>query len=340
MKRYIILFFICVCMSCVCSGCNDNEDINYFGGEGELQMVDGYEFPHIYYDDANIYFDTFYTGLAYIDTDNNIYTICDDASCEHDNDKCKAYYISHLYFVLNNELYEAKHIVEDDVKKSIIKKVNDTDICFEVVLPEDVDADGKEYSLTITNIYVVNDTYIYVNCGNHVYLLDKEFNVVLWHGNIGKTDWCMVKDGIYYYQNDLYEISMIDMNTKLETVFEMEDYATVLDSDGEYFYYINENKRLCKMPINGGEREILYKGVSEIYLGSEYIYFSPISLNKEPVDKCICVMDKLGNIITKIDDKAGYSIREVNGNILAITNESVLVFDLNGSNLKEYTIER
>ena len=340
MKRYIILFFICVCMSCVCSGCNDNEDINYFGGEGELQMVGGYEFPHIYYDDTNIYFSTFYTGLAYIGADNNIYTICDDASCEHDNDKCKAYYISHLYFVLNNELYEAKHIVENDVQKSIIKKVNDTDICFEVALPKDTDVDGKDYNLTINNVYLVNDTYIYVNCGNYVYLLDKEFNVVLWHSNVGKSDWCMVKDDIYYYLNDLYEISIIDMNTKTETVYETEDYVTVLDSDGEYFYYVNENKRLCKMPINGGEREILYKGVSEIYLGSEYIYFSPVSLNKDPAEKCICVMDKSGNIITKIDDKAGYIIREVNGKIIATSSESVLAFDLNGSNLKEYTIER
>ena len=182
MKRLIIILSIFIFLCC---GCNDKEgvELNYFGGEGGIHMVESYNLPHVYYDDSNIYFNTYYTGLTAMDSEYNTYSICEDASCEHKNKSCKSNYIEHIYFVMDDELYEVNRIYEQMLSKSIIKKAGDTEILYKVSYPEDMDLKGKNYSLNITNIYLVDNTYLYVNCGGYVLLLDKEFNLVLWHEN-------------------------------------------------------------------------------------------------------------------------------------------------------------
>ena len=108
--------------------------------------------------------------------------------------------------------------------------------------------------------------------------------------------------------------------------------------------YVNDAKRLCKVSIASGNSEVLYKGVFDFVLGSEYIYFTPVSLNKDPVEDVIVVMDKSGNIVNKIDNTgnkyAGDLIREVNGRIIATCSGSILTFELDGSNPTEYVIEK
>lgn len=344
MRCLIITLGICIFLCCGCSGNEETGEINFFGGEGVIHMVDSHNLPHVYYDDNYEYVITYYTGVSSVDKDGNVYSICDDASCEHDNEKCKANYLEHLYFVMDDELYEIKDILDGEITKSIIKKVNDTEVKFMASYPEEMDITGKNYNLQITNAYLINNTYLYVNCGGYAYLLDKEFNMVLWWENTGKEDWCMIKDDILYYVSDLYEINMIDMDTKVETVFEMEDYVLYADNDDEYIYYVNDTKRLCKVSITNGEREVLYKGVFDFVLGSKYLYFTPVSLNKDPVESAIITMDKSGNIVNKIDnigDKyTSDLIREVNGKIIVTCSSSILVFELDGSNPTEYAIER
>ncbi len=61
-------------------------------------------------------------------------------------------------------------------------------------------------SEAILYVRVLSDDIVKVDGDRHAYLLDKNFNIIYCHYNIGKFPWGAILNGNYYYINDINEI--------------------------------------------------------------------------------------------------------------------------------------
>ena len=67
-------------------------------------------------------------------------------------------------------------------------------------------------SEAILYVRVLSDDIVKVDGDRHAYLLDKNFNIIYCHYNIGKFPWGAILNGNYYYINDINEIVKVNFH--------------------------------------------------------------------------------------------------------------------------------
>lgn len=339
MKKYICLI-ICLCM--IFGGCssenNENNKNNYFGGKGILKSDNQYNSRQVIYDDINTYNRVSSIGYVCLDENENVYVMCNDASCTHTTGECMAS-TENYYFVFKEVLYNAKgrSIVKCDTKEEVF-------IC---CIPEEYLKDEeRNYQADIKDVFTIDDKYIIIRAGGFVYILDSEFNIVLYHNNISTSTWAMVKDNKYYYLNDLCEIITIDLGTKVEEKFEIDSVVYRAYNNDSYLFYTDKYMDFYRVNLDDGEKVKIYTGIYDALVTDKYIYFDYLN-SLTGATGISCIIDVQGNLIKEIDGTAlsadfGWA-RYANGKIYINgysenDNPTLVVMDEDGENLKVYEI--
>lgn len=129
---------------------------------------------------------------------------CRNSACSHSNDTCEAYVELGEYFVFNSKIYKCYNkskvvsgenrlygsIVEEESGKTVFKNSIPTDMSSELAIDD---------SEAILYVRVLSDDIVKVDGDRHAYLLDKNFNIIYCHYNIGKFPWGAILNGNYYY---------------------------------------------------------------------------------------------------------------------------------------------
>ena len=95
-------------------------------------------------------------------------------------------------------------------------------------------------SEAILYVRVLSDDIVKVDGDRHAYLLDKNFNIIYCHYNIGKFPWGAILNGNYYYINDINEIVKVNLTTFESKSIASNGKAFMADND-ENFIYIQMN---------------------------------------------------------------------------------------------------
>ncbi len=85
-----------------------------------------------------------------------------------------------------------------------------------------------------------------------------------------------VVEGTVYYQNDSENESIYSYNLKtgeIQRINHERSYEIIVDIDNEYIYYININKELMRMDLNGENPTKIIDQVTTYCLGNNLIYY-------------------------------------------------------------------
>lgn len=295
MKKAVVLLTMLVVLFTGCSAKKNIEeaDLNYFFGVGELRSCNEYNNREIIYDDKNTYTLFGVYGYLCLDEDMNAYSICNDAACRHDSTDCMAY-AENNYFVFNEKLYTATNVITECSNGEIVFKNN---------MPEEYkeDTDAGYYS-KIDDVRIIDDKYIVLREGGFVYILNSNFEPIFYHNNISSSTWAMIKDGKYYYVNDLCEIIMIDIETHSEEKYDVGTAVYRAYNNDKYIFYVDKYFDLYRIDMETEETVCIGSGVYDALVTDKYIYYSE---NKNMGEMPNVIIDMEGNSIKLFDDESG-----------------------------------
>ena len=294
MKKIIYGVLAVSLILCGCKNNKDNNDTNYLGGKGELFYTEGAASRGVAYDEENIYFN--YTEVYRLDKDGELVINCDIATCKHDNDECKAASRDGEYFVFGGKLYKSYNendIVDSEIENyGYIKDCSSGKVVFDNPVPEDLEESKKlDSSTEIYYISVLNDDYMKVEGHWHAYILDKNFNIVCWYGDVGKFQWGYLYENKYYYINDLYQMSYIDIKSGEKGVLELDNKVTFAGADKDTLFYTDEYNDFYKYSLKDGLSAKIGENIWFFSVYDGYIYCDQIM--GEKIEKLI--LDYEGN---------------------------------------------
>ena len=251
------------------NGCGkENNTNNYLGGKGVIKNGDRLNGMWGLYDDEYKYFKSYDEELLRLDKNGNLTVNCDVATCGHSLESCKANAENIEYFVFNNRLYKSYKEPREvggmvEYKGSIIDCENGK-VVFDNPIPEDMsEEESIDDSTEIYYVRVLNDDIVKVEGPKHAYLLDKDFNVLYWHSDIGKFPWGTIYDNTYYYVNDLYQLIAVDLETHESAPVELDTKVFSCDREGDYLYFSDRFEELYKYSLKEGTKQkIVFIGVT------------------------------------------------------------------------------
>ena len=203
-----------------CNNRNTKDNDKLFIGNGKFYQAKRLNGLGAIYDDDYIFFDCenqIYESYNYSNkkNDKKLNVNCRNSACSHSNDTCEAYVELGEYFVFNSKIYKYYNkskvvsgenrlygsIVEEESGKTVFKNSIPTDMSSELAIDD---------SEAILYVRVLSDDIVKVDGDRHAYLLDKNFNIIYCHYNIGKFPWGAILNGNYYYINDINEIVKVN----------------------------------------------------------------------------------------------------------------------------------
>lgn len=217
------LAFLTVLLTLCFCGCEKTtgktDEINYFGGKGELVNISGYMGRSVNYfmDNDSLYFLANHKILLKFNKNTqNLSFACMVPGCVHDNISCKSYSENMEYIVWNGKL---------------IKKINETVIesngssetqgylylcseqgekkVFEMTIPDGLTSSEKESALkSILALDEVGDM-LAVHGNFFSYILDSDFNIKYVALDVGLAKGAMYANGDIYYSSRLYDLKKI-----------------------------------------------------------------------------------------------------------------------------------
>lgn len=334
---------------CGCTGDIDNEDNkkrNYLGGVGKIHYTEGPCSIGGSYDDENVYVADINHMYRYT-KDGDFMINCDIATCSHDNTECKAATMSGEYFVFGGRLYHyynESDIVDAEIKESgFIRDCETGEIVFTNTIPEGLDESKKlDKDTDIHYITIINEDYIKVEGHWHAYILDTDFDLVCWYGDVGKWHWGHLYEDKFYYINDLYEMSYIDMTNGKTGTMGWDHKILFGGGDGENLFYTDEFNDFYRYSLKDGTRTKIGEDslFFSVYDGSIYCYQIIDEVRKK------VIMDYDGNIkfdytenihmgfdnLLKMGDKL-YNIIHDGGKV------GIAMMNLDGTDYKEVYLE-
>jgi hypothetical protein len=319
--------------------------MNYFGGIGKLQYIDPLNGHSALYDEEYKYFDVFGDIYLKMDKNNELMVNCDNASCPHTDISCKAYVERGEYFVFHDKLYKCYHeigkedgeIIEEGY---IVDCENEDQIVFDNPIPEEVDEDLKvDDSTEIDYLRVLSDEIIKVQGRRHVYLLDKNFNIIYWHDEIGDFPWGTVYDNKYYYVNDLFQMVCVDLTTFEKSIIETEGKVVQGEYEGDFLFYSNQARELYKYSLKDSTSEKVFDNVSlfSVHDDKIYCYYTDRKSNMDKV-----IIDTKGNFIfdaTQYENMVFDCLVKLGNKIYCPIDDGIAEMNLDGSGYKEYYLE-
>ena len=327
-----------VAMFVTVTGCGKESNTNnYLGGTGTIKNGERLNGLWGLYDDEYKYFTSYDNALLRLDKNGNLTVNCDVATCGHSLESCKANAENIEYFVFNEKLYKTYNEPKEvggivEYKGSIIDCETDK-VVFENPIPEDMpEEDAIDDSTKIDYIRILNEEIIKVESHRHAYLLDKDFNVLYWHSDIGKFPWGTIYDNTYYYVNDLYQLIAVDLETHESAPVELDTKVFSCDNEGDYIYFTDRFEDLYKYSLKEGTKQKIGEGILLFAVHDDYIYWGNND-EKKIIDtngKLLCDYTEYSNMefdsLIKIEDK-----------VYTIIRDGVAEMDLDGKNYKEYT---
>lgn len=321
------------------TGCGkENDKTNYLGGTGEIKNSERENGQWAVYDDEYKYFTSYKrNSLLKLDKDGNLTVNCDVATCGHVLESCKANVDNTEYFVFNKKLYKTYNELKEiggsvEYKGSIIDCENGQ-VVFENPIPEDMpQEDAIDDSTRIDYIRVLNEEIIKIESHRHAYLLDKDFNVLYWHSDIGKFPWGTIYDNTYYYVNDLYQLISVDMSTCESSPVKLDTKIFNCDRNGDYLYFTDRFEELYRYSLKDGSKQKLGEGILLFSLLGDYIYWG----NNDKKN----ILDLDGKLVCDYSDYANMefdSLIKIENKLYTITDNCIAEMDLDGKNYKEYT---
>lgn len=340
-----ILILLCIVVHSL-NGKNVKKDDNkpLFSGKGQMSGVHRVNGLGAIYDDEYIYFNgedevTYKLSRSDIETNKkiSINTICRDASCSHDNEKCEAFLKFGEFFVFNRKTYKAYntestssgevlyegHIVEIESGKEV----------FDNPIPKDM---PKEYAVDdskmVTYVRTLGDGYLKVEGQRHAYILDENFNIVYCYYDVGKFPWGAIFYNTYYYVNDAYQMVRVNLDTKEVTKMNVCGKVFMADNDKENIYFTNEVGELYKMDL---EEETVKKLVDDALFFSvqeKYIYASAGDTSPKSI------YDKNGKFVseyTSFDKMGTDNIFQIEDKVFTIVSDGIVYMDIDGKNYIE-----
>lgn len=294
------------------------------------------------YNDEYIYFKCCDQVYASIDKSNinqkaKLIVNCKNSACSHTDEKCEAYVESGEYFVFNDKIYkcynESKISAGESKLCGYIVDYKTGEKVFSNSIPEDIDPElAIDDSESILYVRVISDDIVKIDGDRHAYLLDKDFNIIYCHYNIGKYPWGAVLNGKYYYVNDINELVEVDLDTKEEKIVETNGKAFMADNDMEYIYYTNEYSEMYKMSLADGKSTKIAEEVLMFSVQEQYIYASGGTGGKKKI------IDKDGKEIadySSCSNMGADSAFQIGDKIYTIFEGGVAYMDLDGKNYGE-----
>ena len=240
-----------------CNNSNTKDNDKLFIGNGKFCQAKRLNGLGAIYDDDYIFFDCenqIYESYNYSNkkNDKKLNVNCRNSACSHSNDTCEAYVELGEYFVFNSKIYKYYNkskvvsgenrlygsIVEEESGKTVFKNSIPTDMSSELAIDD---------SEAILYVRVLSDDIVKVDGDRHAYLLDKNFNIIYCHYNIGKFPWGAILNGNYYYINDINEIVKVNLTTFESKSIASNGKAFMADNDENFIYYSNEFSELYKL---------------------------------------------------------------------------------------------
>lgn len=323
---------------------NKNQSSELFEGTGELKQGKRLNGLGAIYNDDYIFFDSeeqIYTSIKVsdIESGSKLAINCRNSACSHSDDSCEAYVEMGEYFVFNNNLYKCyneKKMVSGESKcYGYIVEAKSKKTVFSNSIPEDIKPElAVDDSESILYVRVLSDDILKVDGDRHAYLLDKDFNVIYCHYNIGKFPWGAIFDDYYYYVNDIYQMVKVNLTTSESEVLDLEGKVFMGDNDADNIYYSNEFCELYKLSIEDTKASKIAEDVLMFSVQDKYIYTTGGDTGKSKI------YDKEGNEIadyTSYPNMGADNAFQIGDKIYTIFDNGVAYMDLDGKNYGEIT---
>ena len=267
-----------------CNNSNTKDNDKLFIGNGKFCQAKRLNGLGAIYDDDYIFFDCenqIYESYNYSNkkNDKKLNVNCRNSACSHSNDTCEAYVELGEYFVFNSKIYKYYNkskvvsgenrlygsIVEEESGKTVFKNSIPTDMSSELAIDD---------SEAILYVRVLSDDIVKVDGDRHAYLLDKNFNIIYCHYNIGKFPWGAILNGNYYYINDINEIVKVNLTTFESKSIASNGKAFMADNDENFIYYSNEFSELYKLSPDDESSIKIADNALFFSVQNKYIYAS------------------------------------------------------------------
>ncbi len=267
-----------------CNNRNTKDNDKLFIGNGKFYQAKRLNGLGAIYDDDYIFFDCenqIYESYNYSNkkNDKKLNVNCRNSACSHSNDTCEAYVELGEYFVFNSKIYKYYNkskvvsgenrlygsIVEEESGKTVFKNSIPTDMSSELAIDD---------SEAILYVRVLSDDIVKVDGDRHAYLLDKNFNIIYCHYNIGKFPWGAILNGNYYYINDINEIVKVNLTTFESKSIASNGKAFMADNDENFIYYSNEFSELYKLSPDDESSIKIADNALFFSVQNKYIYAS------------------------------------------------------------------
>lgn len=325
-----------------CNNRNTKDNDKLFIGNGKFYQAKRLNGLGAIYDDDYIFFDCenqIYKSYNYSNkkNDKKLNVNCRNSACSHSNDTCEAYVELGEYFVFNSKIYKYYNkskvvsgenrlygsIVEEESGKTVFKNSIPTDMSSELAIDD---------SEAILYVRVLSDDIVKVDGDRHAYLLDKNFNIIYCHYNIGKFPWGAILNGNYYYINDINEIVKVNLTTFESKSIASNGKAFMADNDENFIYYSNEFSELYKLSPDDESSIKIADNALFFSVQNKYIYASGGDNGNK------IIYDKNGKIIADYSacvNMGADSAFQINDKIYTIFNGGVAYMDLDGKNYGE-----
>ena len=241
-----------------------NGEENQLGGYGEISQGTSETPKTALYDDEKCYFPVWsLEGTICYCLDKDTYRVnCMDAACNHTG-SCKACVSNDLGFLLSfgGKLYritnEKDYSNGNGIAQYIgrIEEYSSGKVVFDNPIPDDLSEELAVEDYTgIESVKKIDEENLIVFGRHHNYIVDNNWNIKYWFGDIGKFYWGDIVDDKFYYVDDLYllkevdlksiEKRTIDLGMKVLQASYMDDVGIVYIGDfmDMYIYDIEEGK--------------------------------------------------------------------------------------------------
>lgn len=319
---------------------SNNAELNYLGGQGEFSSYKATFGNEFIADNNTVYLNTREKLIAF-SKDEKFRPICMDASCNHQAFSCIANVSTRYYFVMNGNLYYANRSDNCIYDTRTEKKM------YEIKVPEELlkGSDADKYAPEFSIVEYISEGYIKVNATKFVYILDENFNTIIYHINTGEQSWGAVFDNIYYYVNDLDHLAAIDLDLKKEIDIDINEFIMCVSSNENYIMFSNEFGEFYRYAPNSKTMEFVCDNIDLFTLYGKYIYYVPEYINDSSREIRATVMDENGNKLGNLDLNNDYDMYSglylINDNVYAISFDESKIFisDVDGKNSKEISLQ-
>ena len=326
-----------------CNNSNTKDNDKLFIGNGKFCQAKRLNGLGAIYDDDYIFL---IVRIKYMNriiilikkTTKDLIVNCRNSACSHSNDTCEAYVELGEYFVFNSKIYKCYNkskVVsgENRLYGSIVEAEYGKNGTLKITIPTDMSSElAIDDSEAILYVRVLSDDIVKVDGDRHAYLLDKNFNIIYCHYNIGKFPWGAILNGNYYYINDINEIVKVNLTTFESKSIASNGKAFMADNDENFIYYSNEFSELYKLSPDDESSIKIADNALFFSVQNKYIYASGGDNGNK------IIYDKNGKIIADYSacvNMGADSAFQINDKIYTIFNGGVAYMDLDGKNYGE-----